>query len=180
MAAYLVAGAGLVALVTISLFMWVGGLWGPLNDLSLLVMTLALGPLMLAFWELGGLTPAPLALAAQVSGWIAVLIWCAVQVLMIVGVVDFDYHTGAVGPFAVEAVALVVIGLWIGGANLLAGPWLNWNRWLGVVSGIGFVIFAIGLLLGGVDHPLTYVGGIGYQLVFPIWAFLMGRRLAAR
>jgi hypothetical protein len=180
MAAYVVAGAGLVALVTIGLYYWVGQPWGTLNDLSLLVMTLALAPLMLAFWELGGLTPTPLALAAQVSGWIAVLAWCGVQALMILGVLTFDYNTGATGAFAVEAVALVVIGLWVAGANLLAGPWLGWIRWLGVLSGIGFVIFAIGLLLGGVNHSLTYTGGIGYQIVFPIWAFLMGRLLAAR
>jgi hypothetical protein len=178
-AAYVVAGAGLVALVTFGLYSTVGQPWGTLNDLSLLVMTLALALLMLAFWELGGLTPAPLALAAQASGWIAVLAWCGVQALMILGVVTFDYYVGAKGAFAVEAVALVVIGLWIAGANLLAGPWLSSGRWLGVLSGIGFVVFATGLLLGGVNHPLTYVGGVGYQIVFPIWAFLMGRLLTA-
>ena len=181
-AAYVVAGAGLVALVSIGLFFWVGQPWGTFNDLSVVVMTLALAPLMLAFWELGGLTPTPLALAAQASGWIAVLVWCGVQALMIRGVLAFDDHSGAMGALAIEAVALVVIGLWVAGANLLAGPWLSWmrwTRWLGVLSGIGFVVLGIGLLLGGVNHSLAYVGGIGYQIVFPIWAFLMGRLLAA-
>jgi len=179
-AAYVVAGAGAVALLTFGVYSAVGQPWGTFNDLSLLVMTLALAPLMLAFWELGGLTPTPLALAAQTSGWIAVLVWCGVQALMILGVLRFDYQVGATGGFAVEALALVVIGLWVAGANLLAGPWLNRVRWLGVVSGIGFVVFAVGLLLGGVNHALTYVGGVGYQIVFPIWAFLMGRLLSAR
>jgi hypothetical protein len=144
------------------------------------VMTAAVAPLMLAFWELGGLTPTPLALVAQTSGWIAVAVWCGVQALMIVGVLPFDYYGPARGAFAVESVALIVIGLWVAGAKLLAGPWLNQLRWIGVLSGLGFVLFAAGLLVGGIDHPLTSVGGLAYLVVFPIWAFLVGRLLAAR
>jgi hypothetical protein len=176
-AAYVVAAAGAVALVTIGLFFWIGQPWGSINDLSLLVMTMALAPVMLAFYELGGWTPTPLAQAAQALGWIAVLTWCAVQALVVVGVVTFDYHHAATGAFAVESGAQVYIGLWIAGANLLAGPWLERVRWLGVVTGIGWVILAVGLLFGGQDHPLTYVGGLGYLVLFPIWGFLMARHL---
>lgn len=176
-AAYVVAASGVAALVTIGLFFWIGQPWGSINDLSLLVMTLALAPLMLAFYELGGWTPTPLAQAAQALGWIAVLTWCGVQALMIIGAVTFDNHHGATGAFAVESGAQVYIGFWIAGANLLAGPWLGRVRWLGVVTGIGWVALAAGLLLGGLDHPLTYVGGLGYDVLFPIWAFLMARLL---
>jgi hypothetical protein len=178
-AAYLIAAAGLLAAVTIFLFFAIGQPWGTLNDIALLVMTAALPVLMLAFWELGGLTPTPLALVAQISGWIAVLVWCAVQALMIVGVLSFDYQDAATGGLAVEAVALVVIGLWIAGANLLAGSWLNAIRWFGMVSGLGFVLLPIGLIMGGVNHPLSYAGGVGYSIAFPVWAFLMGRHLQA-
>ena len=181
-AAYVVAGAAVVGLVTIGLFFWIGQPWGTINDLALLVMTLALAPLMLAFYELGGWTPTPLARIAQASGWIAVLAWSFIQALMIVGAVTFDYSRGATGVFAIQTAALIVIGLWVAGANLLAGRWLSAVRWLGVLSGFGFVGLAIGLLLGGTDHPLTYLGGIGYEIVLPIWAFLMARllrRLAA-
>jgi hypothetical protein len=176
-AAYVVAGAALVGLATIALFFWIGEPWGTINDLALLVMTLALAPLMLAFYQLGGRTPTLLARVAQASGWIAVLAWSLIQALMIAGVVAFDYNRGAMGVFAIQTAALVVIGLWVAGANLLAGPWLDWVRWLGVVSGLGFVVLGIGLLAGGVTHPLTYVGGIGYEIVLPIWPFLMARLL---
>jgi hypothetical protein len=178
LAAYLVATAGLVAVVTILLFFAAGQPWGTANDLALLVMTAALPPLMLAFWELGGLTPTPLALVAQVSGWIAVIVWCVVQALFIGGAVTFDYDAPATGALAIEAVASVVVGLWVAGANLLAGPWLNTIRWFGVAGGIGFAVLPIGLLLGGVNHPLTYAGGVGYSIVFPMWAFLMARHLS--
>ena len=36
-----------------------------------------------------------------------------------------------------------------------------------------------GLLVGGMNHPLSYVGGIGYLLLFPVWAFVMGRLFSA-
>ena len=176
-AAFVVACAAVVGLVTIALFIWIGQPWGTINDLALLIMTLALAPLMLAFYELGGWTPTPLARLAQASGWIAVLTWSVIQVLMITGVVAFDYRHAATGVFGIQCVALVVIGLWVAGANLLAGPWLSWVRWLGVLSGLGFVGLAIGLLLGGMGHPLTYLGGIGYEVALPIWAFLMARLL---
>ena len=176
-AAYVVAAAGLAATVTIILFCASGQPWGTLNDIVLLVMTAAIPPLMLAFWELGGLTPTPLALVAQVSGWIAVIVWCVVQAFFIAGVLDFDYDHAAAGGLAVEAVALIVIGLWIAGANLLAGSWLNSVRWFGVAAGLGFVLLPMGLILGGVSHPLTYAGGVGYSIIFPVWAFLMGRHL---
>lgn len=177
LAAYLAAAAGLAATITIILFFAIGQPWGTLNDIALLVMTAAIPVLMLAFWELGGLTPTPLALAAQVSGWIAVIVWCVAQALFIIGVLDVDYERAATGALAVESVALIVIGLWIAGANLLAGPWLNTIRWFGIAAGLGFVLLPIGMLLGGVNHPLTYAGGIGYSIVFPVWAFLMGRHL---
>ena len=177
-AAYVAAVAGLAAAVTILIFFAAGQPWGTLNDVALLVMTAAIPVLMLAFWELGGLTPTPLALAAQVSGWIAVIAWCAIHALFIAGAVEFDYDRAATGALAIESLALIVIGLWIAGANLLAGPWLNVIRWFGVAAGIGFVLLPLGMLLGGVTHPLTYAGGVGYSIVFPVWAFLMGRHLS--
>ncbi|HEY8921968.1 MAG TPA: hypothetical protein VIN32_04990, partial [Candidatus Limnocylindria bacterium] len=153
--------------------------WGTLNDIALLVATLAIPPLMLAFWELGGLTPTPLAVVAQVSGWIAVIVWCVTHAVFIAGALPFDYEQPAAGGLAVEWVALIVIGLWIAGANLLAGPWLNAIRWFGMAAGLGFVMLPLGMLIGGVNHPLIYAGGVGYSIVFPVWAFLMGRHLTA-
>jgi hypothetical protein len=177
--AYLIAAAGLAAVVTIILFFAIGQPWGTLNDIALLLMTAAIPVLMLAFWELGGLTPTPLALVAQVCGWVAVIVWCVVHALFISGVVDVDYEHAATGALAVESVALIVIGLWIAGANLLAGPWLNTIRWFGLAAGLGFALLPVGMLLGGVNHPLTYAGGVGYSIVFPVWAYLMGRHLTA-
>ena len=78
-------------------------------------------------------------------------------------------------------VAFIVIGLWLVGAPLLAGPWLPGPlRWLGALGGLGFVLTGVGLLAGGTTNPLTWLGGVGFELVFPIWALLMSRIFRSR
>jgi hypothetical protein len=171
--ACVVGAAGIVALVTIGLFLSIGQPWGTINDLALIVMTAAIPFLMLAFWELGGLTPTPLARLAQITGWLAAAVWCVTHLLFVFGLVDIDYDMPATGAYALEAVALIVIGLWIAGANLLAGPWLSAFRWFGVVAGLGVVLFAAGTLLGDKDSAMVYVGGVFYLAVLPLWALGM-------
>lgn len=174
-AAYIAAVAAVIGLVTISLFFRIGQPWGAINDVAVLVMTAAIPPLMLAFWELGGWTPTPLALMAQTAGWLAVAMWVVIHALFILGALTFDYAAPATDGLAIESVAQIVIGLWIAGASLLAGAWLGWQRWLGLVAGVGWALVGVGLLVGGMNHPLSYAGGIGYLLLFPVWAFVMGR-----
>jgi hypothetical protein len=177
-AAYVAGAAGIVALVTIILFFAAGQPWGTVNDVALIAMTAAIPFLMLAFWELGGLTPTPLALMAQVSGWLAAGVWCVTHLLFVLGIVDVDYTMPATGAFAIESAALIVIGLWIAGANLLAGPWLSAVRWLGVVTGVGVVLFAVGTLIGDKDGLPVLVGGVAYLVLLPVWALVMGLYLS--
>jgi hypothetical protein len=171
--ACVVGAAGIVALVTIGLFLSLGQPWGTINDLALIAMTAAIPFLMLAFWQLGGLTPTPLARLAQIIGWLAAAVWCVTHLLFVLGLVDIDYDMPATGAYAVEAVALVAIGMWIAGANLLAGPWLSAFRWFGVAAGLGVVLFAAGTLIGDKDSTMVYVGGVFYLAVLPLWALGM-------
>ena len=177
-AGYVVGAAGLVALVTIGLFFWVGEPFGTINDLALVVMTAAIPFLMLAFWELGGLTPTSLALVAQAGGWLAAGAWCITQLLFVAGVVDIDYFAPATGAYAVESVALIVIGLWIAGANVLAGPWLSALRWFGAVTGAGLVLYGAGTLISGGEGMLVYVGALAWLVLLPIWGVLMATYLS--
>jgi hypothetical protein len=180
-AAYVAAAAGLVALVTIALFFSIGQPWGTLNDIALLVMTLAIAPMMLGSYELGGVTPLWPARLSLAGGIGAVVVWSAIQIAMIVGAVSFDYNSPATGAYAVEDLALIVIGAWLTGAPPLAGPWLPRRlKVLGGLAGLGFVLTGVGLLVGSVNHPLVYVGGIGYQVLFPIWAYLVARVFSSR
>ena len=177
MAAYVVAAASSVGLVTIGLSMLAGQPWQTLNDLALLVLVAALPPLMLSFYELGGWTPTVFAQAAQTVGWASALAWCGIQVLQLAGVVHIEWREPATGLFAVGSAALGYIGVWINGANLLAGRWLGRERWLGMPAGLALAVFAAGLLLGGVDSGWATLGGIGFLILLPPWALLMARLL---
>lgn len=175
-AARVVAVAGAVALVAIGLFFAIGQPFGTINDIALLVMTLSLLPLMLAHYELGGPVPLWPARASLGGATLAVAGWALVQLAMILGQVTFDYEHGATGAFAIEALLQLVIGLWIAGASLLAGRWLPLPvRVLGIVAGTGTVVMAAGLLSSGVNDTLTYVGGVGYQILLPVWAWRLSR-----
>jgi hypothetical protein len=181
MAGWTIGVAGLLSLVALGLFFWIGQPWGTINDLLLIITIGALPFLMLAFWELGGLTPTPLALAAQVLGWLAAAIWCVTHLLFVLGFVDIDYDTRAAsGAFLVESLALIYIGLWIAGAALLAGPWLTAIRWLGVIVGVGIAVYGLGVIVGGTSGVLTYVGALEYLLLFPLWGLVMGAFLRQR
>lgn len=177
-AGYVVAGAGAGALAAYGLFAAGVAVFGPIGDVLLIVMTLAIAPIMLGSYELGGVTPLWPARFSLAAGTTAVVIWSTVQLTMILGLVAFDYESPARGAFGIEAIAVIVMGAWITGAPPLAGPWLPQRlRWLGAISGLGFIVFGFGLVRGGVNDPLTITGGIGYQILFPIWAFLYARLL---
>jgi hypothetical protein len=180
-AGWVVGVSGVLALGALALFFWVGQPWGTINDLLLIITIGAMPFLMLACWELGGLTPTPLALTAQVLGWLAAATWCVTHLLFVLGVVDIDYQAAAAtGAYAVESVALVYIGLWIAGAGLLAGPWLTAIRWLGVIVGVGIALYGLGTIVSGTSGVLTYAGAVAYLLLFPAWGLVMGMFLGRR
>jgi hypothetical protein len=179
-AGYVVNAAALAGLASVWLGQSFGDPWGTVNDLALLAMVGALAPLMLAYYELGGWTPLRLAQLAQTLGWISVGIFAAVQLMVIAGAVTIDRNNAAGGIVAVASLALGYIGLWIAGANLLAGPWLSAGRWLGVAAGLSAVVFAFGQLRGGADSGWTWIGGIGLLALGSAWAFLVARLLGGR
>jgi hypothetical protein len=174
-AGYVVAVSGVVGAVFYGVALVAGGpTWVTLYVFALVVLVAALAPLMLSFYELGGLTPTRLAQVAQALGWASALTWCVIQVPVAFGV-EIEWPGPAAGAFAIASLALGYIGLWIAGANLLAGRWLGLERWLGVLAGVAVAILATGLLRGGVDSDWITLGGIG--LLVAAWAFLMGRLL---
>src|SRR3954464_4254255 len=176
MGALLVAVAGAVGLLAIALFFAAGQPFGTINDLAGLVMVGALAPVMLAHYELGGpvpLWPARLSLA---GGLAAVVGWVLLQGAFVLAGSTVDVDKAATGFWAVQAVLQVAIGLWIAGASLLAGRWLPLVvRTLGIVAGLGVLLMAVGVLRGGYSDMLTNVGGVGYQILLPIWAYLLGK-----
>jgi hypothetical protein len=179
-AGYVVAMGGVVALTGIGLSMSLGEPWGVVSDLGLLVVVTAVAPLMLAFYELGGVTPLRMAQLAQTLGWLSVGVFVVVELQVLAGLVDISPDTAATGAVVAASLALGYVGLWIAGANLLAGPWLSAVRWLGVAAGLAAVLFAVGTVGGGTDSGWRLVGGVGFVGLGALWAFLMARLLARR
>jgi hypothetical protein len=174
--AFVVAAAGAAGLVAIALFFSVGQPFGTINDLLGLVMIAGLGPVMLAHYELGGPVPLWPARVSLGGGIAAVAGWAVLQAGFVLGLYTVHVEQAATGAWAVQAWLQVVIGLWVAGASLLAGRWLPpVVRTLGIVAGVGVVLMAVGVLRGGYPDLLTNVGGVGYQILLPIWAYLLGR-----
>lgn len=171
---YVLALAGLMAVISI-----VAAPGAP-YVLSLGLMVLALAPVMRGFYELGGRMPESPARIALTVGILATIVFAALMAALGAGLVTFDESRAATGAFAISAICMLLFGGWLAGAAALAGAWLTpVPRWLGVVCGVGWVLAGVGLLVGGSEHPLTAIGGIGYQLLFPIWGLVIGRRFTA-
>src|SRR5690349_10358141 len=97
--ALVVAAAGIISLVTIALFFGVGQPFGTINDISLLVMTIALLPVMRASYELGGVVPLwPARLSLALAG-LAIVAWSITQLALIVGIATYNYDHAATGVF---------------------------------------------------------------------------------
>ena len=170
------AVAGALALISIALFFAVGEPFGTLNDALGLVMVLALAWVMLAHYELGGVVPLWPARLSLGGALLAVAGWTVLQVLFVARVLNVNVNAAAAGGWEVQMVFQAIIGLWIAGASLLAGRWLPpLVRALGIVAGIGVVLMSVGILRGGYADMLTNVGGVGYQIVLPVWAWLLAR-----
>lgn len=163
-----IAVAGLVGAVTFDAAISV-------YYLSLAVMVLGLMPVLLAFYELGG--RAGLIVA---RGWISAAILAALAIggaflAFAGGVVAVD-ASRVEGPLAFFGVALFALyALSLGGASVLAGQWLTAiPRWLAVIAALFSAVTAIGVVLGG-GNPLASGGGLGFQLLVPIWGLVIGR-----
>lgn len=63
------------------------------------------------------------------------------------------------------------------GALVAFGLYSSYGQPLGTLNDILLLVFGLGLLHGGATDPLTFAGGIGYQILFPVWAFLFARLL---
>jgi len=177
-AAYFAAAAGGVALVAIGLSM-AGGPFGTLANVGFLAMTAAIAPIMLGSYELGGVTPLWPARVSLAGGIAAVVVWSILDLGSLLGLLTFTYDPRLSGAAIVESVATAVIGAWLIGAPLLAGPWLPFHlRWLGALAGLGFFVGGVGLLLGSASLAVTAASGLTY--LFPLWAYLVARVFSSR
>jgi hypothetical protein len=173
MAAYLFSTGSILSSITLVIMFAGVGIFGPLNDAISALEFLFLIPVALAIYQV--LRPAAPILSAipTINGISAMLIFSALQFLLVARVVRFEQTLGAV--LAMGA----VIGVWmvVADALLLTGGHITtWPAWTGIVGGISFVITAIGwFYLGGMEHPAIAIGFIVGAISLPAWGIGLGR-----
>jgi hypothetical protein len=154
----------------------IGSLAGTVSDVALIVAAVALAPMMLGSYELGGITPLWPARISLAGGIVATLARAALLLLALAGFVTLDERAAFDWPLTALVVATIVVGLWLSGAPPLAGRWMpGTGRVIGALTGIGLLLIGIGPLIGEGDDLVGFVGEVVYLVLFPIWAFLMAR-----
>lgn len=173
--ALVAALATVVGAVTIVLFFSRGGWWGPLNDVSSVVLMLAMIPvaLVVAAFESETVTTTVLPVAA--AGIAAMLVTAALQALLVARRVTYDQTKGWV------LLGGAVVGVWyilsglLAGHTALEGP----IAWLAIAAGVGFITIWIGVSVRDERHPLPTAGGV-LLLVASIGFFgILGTRLVS-
>jgi hypothetical protein len=172
--AYVSAAANILGFVTLIAFFAVGEPFGVINDLTTVVLGLSMMPLAFVLHELHRRAAPRLSFGAFVIGVLAMISAAVLQALLVLGLVEFGLTLVAV------PVAFGVIGVW-----LVLNSYLGHSSrtlpsgliWVGIVAGGAFVLVIVGFLLGGQQHPLAAVGGLGAVICYPVWAVWFGRLL---
>lgn len=172
--AYASAGAAILGMVFIFIFLRAGEPFGSLNDLSIAVQVLLMIPVALALHRAlpSGVrsTVSLLVLIALVFGVVAL---ATSSVLLVLRKISLEQS------FRPPFNNYWLIGIWLIIASLLAigahtlsgGP-----GWLGVITGIAWITLGLGMWIGGTAAQQSFpvvVGGIVGMIGYIVWAVLL-------
>ena len=170
--ALVAAAATVVGAVTLGMFFAKGQPWGTWNDISSIVLMLALIPVAIAIAIVHGLS-FPLATVALAIGLIGMLGAAGAQALLVMRRGTFEQLLPwTLGFGAVVGAWYLLIGIVGPGAPLGGG--LNA---LAIASGIGFILVGIGFWRGRQQHPLSTIGGLGLLVASTAFLGWIGIRL---
>jgi hypothetical protein len=159
-------------MITISLMFAVDPLWGPVNDAISVAWLVSFIPLALIFVHVNGqVMGRGVAVGTAVVGAGAILLFAALQILLVVGLVRFEQT------FAAVATLGGIMGAWLLVNGLLALKGRTLPRglsWLTITFGFGYVLGMVGYWLGGYESALLWVGAAMGYLAGPVWAFWLG------
>ena len=167
--AYLSAIATIIGAVTLVIFFSVGDPYGKINDVSSVVIGLTAIVILFALYQLHRSAAPTISLIVFLVGALAMLTAAVVQTLLVINGTNFGM--------------IVTIAFGIFGASLIAFGYLavvnetlsRGLAWLGIAAGIGYVLVITGFILGGENHPLTYLGGAVSVIAYPTWSIWLGR-----
>lgn len=182
--AYISASASILGFVFLAAFFSAGQPFGTLNDFfGSILLGLSMMPLAFALERVymqGNVALTRVVLVTGLVGMTLLVIAGATVILKTFAWINFPEPTPGTGPFGIGLIGPVVIGLWLIFVSYLglASPALpNLLNWIGITAGAGFGITLIGFILGGQNHPMTWIGGLAAGIAYPIWAIWLGNLL---
>jgi hypothetical protein len=173
--AYLSAGATILTFITGILFFTVGHPFGTINDAASVFQMLFMVPMALALYQAlrpVATIPNVLAVTAGVMGMCDAAV---LQALLVFGVFEYEQTIREVligGGFV--GIWLVLVGI----LALASGMLPAGLAWVGIVSGVGYMLLVVGFWLGGEGHPLFLAGSLVAVIGYSVWAIWLGRVLS--
>lgn len=172
--AYANAVLSIAGFVTLVGFFIIGGILGPVNDAISVLWALTFVPLLLLLYQLNRPVNQPVSLAVAIAGIAAALGFALLQSLLVLGIVRFEQTFMAV----VTLGSIIGLAILIGGLMARGGQTLpSGLTWMFIAYGLGYALSALGIWLGGQEHPLAASGYLIGAIAGPIWAIWLGRLL---
>ena len=174
--AYFNATVFLLSLVALMIFFSIGGIWGRVNDSLSVIWMISYIPIAVGLYLITRSVNAPISLISLIIGIAAMLIFTVLQILLIIGGVNFvQSFTGVLTMTALVGLFVLVQGL-LARAGSLFPPGLIWVM---VIYGLASVVGAVGFQIGGESHPLAMIGLLLTAIAGVVWVIWFGRLLLA-
>jgi hypothetical protein len=153
--ALVAAVATVLGAVTLVLFFTRGGWWGTSNDVSSVILMLAMIPVALVVAAFESETVTTTVLPVAGLGIAAMLATAALQALLVARRVTYEQTKRWV------LLGGAIVGLWYILSGFLAGHTALEGAiaWLAIASGVGFIAVGYGFAVGNERHPLSTLGG---------------------
>jgi hypothetical protein len=172
--AYLAAVSTIIGFFSIVIFFIVGDPFGKINDMASVVIALTSIPVLYVLYKLTQVQSPLLTLVVLILGMVAMIVASIIQSLLVLGFIPYE-ATAFVAPFAFGLLGLcvTVYSYFTFQHKIFSNKLSIW----GLIAGIAYILVCVGFILGGQNHPFSYVGGLVAVIAFPIWAILVGRDL---
>jgi len=169
--------AGIVSILSfLALFIFFAGVgvFGPINDALSVIQFLLLIPVFVAFHLIVRQQSGGIAGLITVTAVATLLAMAIMQTLLVLRQVQFEQTLRPI----------LLLGLVLGVWWILTGLWSrdiagvpDGLAWAGIVTGVSFIVIALGFLFFGHAHPMTAAGFLVGAVAQPLWAIWLGRLL---
>lgn len=164
----------LVTAITGILFFTVGKPFGTITDASSVFQMLSLIFVAFTLYYLLRSEAATISLVATTIGILGMLVVAVLQTLLVLDI--FTYEQVTIG----VTLASGGIGIWLILQNIVALRGKLYKTaicWIGIVVGVGYLLFVVGFFTGGLESLVFGIGASIVYYVYPVWAFWLARAI---